>query len=145
MRAEEQRVVYVPMAADIIHPGHINIIRIASSYGKVVIGLFTDDAIQEYKSEPLMKWNQRAEVVGAIKGVWKVIPQVSRDYEPNLRSLKPDYMVHGKDWLEGPLAEVRKRAISVMSEWDGKVIEPDYTKGVSSSSLKERLQARKDA
>lgn len=136
MRPEGERIVYVPMAADIVHPGHVNIIRTAASLGRVVVGLFTDEAIKEYKPDPLMNYSQREIVIGEIKGVWEVIPQTSRDYEPNLRKLKADYMVHGTDWREGPLAAVRARAIEVMAEWGGEVVEPDYTLGVSSSALK---------
>ena len=143
MRPEGERVVYVPMAADIVHPGHVNIIRVASSLGRVVVGLFTDEAIMEYKPAPLMSYAQREVVVSALKGVWRVIPQVSRDYEPNLRELRPDYMVHGTDWREGPLAAVRGRAIEVMAEWGGEVVEPDYTAGISSSSLKAEATARR--
>ncbi len=131
--------VYVPMAADIVHPGHINIIRKAAGYGKVIVGLFTDEAISSYKKPPMMNFEQRKTVIENIKGVYKVIPQTSKDYDENLRSLKPDFMVHGKDWREGPLAEVRQKAINTMAEWDGQVIEPDYTQGVSSSALKEKL------
>lgn len=131
--------VYVPMAADIIHPGHINIIRTAEKYGKVVVGLFTDEAISSYKKCPVMNYDQRKIVIENIKGVYKVIPQTSRDYEENIRKLQPDFMIHGKDWREGPLADVRIKAIRTMAEWGGQVIEPDYTAGISSSELKKKI------
>ena len=136
MRPEGRRVVYVPMAADVVHPGHVNIIRASSALGEVTVGLFTDEAIAEYKPAPLMTYAQREAVVGALKGVARVVPQRSRDYEPNLRALRPDYMVHGTDWREGPLSQARARAIEVMAEWGGEVVEPEYTAGVSSSALK---------
>ena len=69
-----------------------------------------------------------------------VVPQSTRDYEPNLRKYKPDYMVHGTDWREGPLADVRAKAIDVMAEWGGKIVEPEYTKGVSSSMIKKKIR-----
>ena len=134
--------VYVPMAADIIHPGHINIIKTASRYGKVVVGLFTDEAIASYKRVPYMPYEQRAAVIENIKGVWKVVPQVTRDYDENLRELKPDFMVHGTDWREGPLADVRQKAINTMAEWDGQVVEPEYTKGVSSTMIQKKIAER---
>ncbi|MDR1638995.1 MAG: radical SAM protein [Clostridiales bacterium] len=135
----DDKTVYVPMAADIVHPGHINIINIAARYGKVIVGLFTDEAISEYKKPPLMGYDQRKTVIGSIKGVDFVVPQETRDYGPNLLKHKPDYMVHGTDWREGPLAEVRAKAIGLMESWGGEVIEPDYTLGVSSSGLKSRM------
>ena len=131
--------VYVPMAADIVHPGHINILQTAARYGKVTVGLFTDEAIATYKKNPCMNYEQRKVVVENIKGVSQVIPQHTKDYEENLRNLKPDFMIHGKDWREGPLAKVREKAIAIMAEWGGQVIEPDYTQGISSSMLKKKM------
>lgn len=136
---EADLTVYVPMAADLVHPGHINIIQTAARYGKVIVGLFTDEAIASYKKPPVMPFEQRKIVIGNIKGVQEVIPQTTRDYEENLRALEPDFMIHGKDWREGPLADVRAKAIATMAEWGGQVIEPDYTAGVSSSMLKEKV------
>ena len=140
----KEELVYVPMAADIVHPGHINIIKIASGLGKVVVGLFTDETISSYKPSPYMTYEQRKIVIENIKGVDRVIPQLSRDYEPNLRLLKPKFMVHGTDWREGPLAEVRKKAIGVLAEWGGKIVEPEYTQGVSSSFFKEKVRDAKE-
>ncbi len=137
-----QFTVYVPMACDIIHPGHINIIRTAAQYGKVIVGLFTDEAIASYKRIPFMPYEQRKIVVENIRGVERVIPQTSRDYEDNLRMLKPDFMIHGKDWREGPLADVRQKAIQTMAEWQGQVVEPDYTQGVSSTLIQEKIAER---
>lgn len=138
----KEKIVYVPMAADIIHPGHINIIKKASEYGSVVVGLFTDEAIASYKRVPYMEYDQRKIVVENIKGVDRVIPQTTRDYEENLRLLRPDYMVHGTDWREGPLADVREKAINIMHEWGGEIVEPEYTKGVSSSLIQQKIKSR---
>ena len=139
---EKRKTVYVPMAADIVHPGHVNILKVAASYGDVIVGLFTDEAIASYKRVPYMTYEQRAAVIGNMKGVVEVIPQETKDYEPNLRKLKPDYMVHGTDWRTGPLAEVRQRAIDVMAEWGGKVIEPEYTKGISTTQIIKEIEER---
>lgn len=137
-----KNLVYVPMAADILHPGHINIIKTASGYGSVMVGLFTDEAIASYKRVPYMQYEQRKIVVENIKGVSEVVPQITRDYEENLRKYKPRYMVHGTDWREGPLADVRKKAIDIMKEWGGEVIEPEYTKGVSSTMIQQKIRER---
>ncbi len=134
--------VYVPMSADLVHPGHINILKKAALYGKVIVGLFTDEAISSYKKAPLMSYEQRKIVIENIKGVSEVIPQTTKDYTDNLIKLKPDFMIHGTDWREGPLSEVRVKAINLMKTWGGQVIEPEYTKGVSSSGLKKRIQER---
>lgn len=135
-------VVYVPMAADIVHPGHVNIIKKAARYGKVVVGLFTDDAVASYKRVPYMTYDERKAVIENMKGVYKVVPQLTRDYEDNIRNLKPDFMIHGTDWREGPLAAVREKAIAIMAEWGGQVIEPEYTKGVSSTLIQKKIVER---
>lgn len=135
-----EKLVYVPMAADIVHPGHINILRKARELGTVMVGLFTDDAIRDYKPEPYMNYEKREIVISEIKGVAFVVPQLSKDYKPNLNKFHPDYMVHGTDWRQGPLAEVRQQAIDLMAQWGGQVVEPEYTQGVSSTELKKKVK-----
>lgn len=139
---DKKKLVYVPMAVDILHPGHINILKIAAGYGEVMVGLFTDEAIASYKRVPYMNYEQRKIVVENIKGVSCVVPQASRDYEENLRKYKPAYMVHGTDWREGPLADVRQKAISILAEWGGEIVEPEYTQGVSSSLIQKMIRER---
>ena len=127
--------VYVGMSADFIHQGHINIINIAKKYGEVTIGLLTDEAIASYKRIPLMEYEQRKIVIGSIDGVSNVVPQETLDYVTNLRKYKPDYVVHADDWKQGVQKEVRKRVIDALKEWSGELIEPEYTKGISSTQL----------
>ncbi|MDY5303538.1 MAG: adenylyltransferase/cytidyltransferase family protein [Campylobacter sp.] len=139
---DEKELVYVPMAVDILHPGHINIIKEAAKYGKVIVGLFSDEAIKSYKRVPYMNYEMRKIIIENVKGVDEVICQEIKDYSPNLIKLKPKYMVHGTDWRQGPLADVRQKAIDLMASWGGEVIEPEYTKGVSSSQLIKTIKER---
>ena len=139
---DKKELVYVPMAVDILHPGHINIIKEAAKYGKVIVGLFSDEAIKSYKRVPYMNYEMRRIIIENVKGVDEVICQEIKDYSPNLIKLKPKYMVHGTDWREGPLADVRQKAIDLMASWGGEVIEPEYTKGVSSSQLIKTIKER---
>ena len=139
---DKKELVYVPMAVDILHPGHINIIKQAAKYGQVIVGLFSDEAIKSYKRVPYMNYEMRKIIIENVKGVDEVICQEIKDYSPNLIKLKPKYMVHGTDWREGPLADVRQKAIDLMASWGGEVIEPEYTKGVSSSQLIKTIKER---
>ena len=134
------KLVYVGMSADLIHPGHLNILKAASQYGEVIIGLLTDKAIASYKRIPFMAFEQRKQVIESIKGVSQVIPQETLDYVPNLRELKPDYVVHGDDWKEGVQSETRQRVIDTLAEWGGELIEIPYTKGISSTQLNKALK-----
>ena len=90
--------VYIGMSADIIHPGHLNIIKKGQELGEVTIGLLTDEAISSYKRLPYLTYNQREEILNNIKGVSRVIKQETLDYTKNLKKLKPDVVVHGDDW-----------------------------------------------
>ena len=134
--------VYVGVSADLIHPGHINIISIAAGYGRVTVGLLTDAAIVRYKRLPYLNFEQRKIIVDNIKGVYRTIPQDTLDYTPNLEKLKPDYVVHGDDWKKGVHAKVRDQVIKTLSQWGGELIEPQYTQGISSSHLNAKINEK---
>ena len=135
-----ENIVYVGMSADFIHPGHLNIIKEASKLGKVTIGLLTDKAIASYKRLPYMTYDQRKIIVENIKGVNEVIPQNTLDYEPNLRLLKPKFVVHGDDWKDGVQSKTREKVIKVLSEWGGQLIDVPYTKDISSSAIIQNIK-----
>ena len=129
---EKKVKVYVGMSADMIHPGHLNIINEARKLGEVTIGLLTDRAIASYKRLPALSYEQRKLIIESIKGVSNVVPQHELDYVPNLRMLKPDYVVHGDDWKKGVQKQTRQRVIDALNEWGGKLHEVPYTKGILS-------------
>ncbi|MFC1559155.1 phosphoenolpyruvate mutase [Gemmatimonadota bacterium] len=132
--------VYVGMSADIIHPGHLNIIDKARSLGEVTIGLLTDKAIASYKRLPFMTYEQRKIIIENIIGVARIVPQETLDYVDNIVALKPDYVVHGDDWKEGVQKQTRERVIEALREWGGELVEVEYTQGISSTALNERLK-----
>ena len=135
------KTVYLGMIADIMHPGLINIISEGAKYGDVIIGLFTDKAIATHKRLPYLTYEQRETVVRSIHGVTDVVPQDDWSYVPNLVKYKPDYIIHGDDWLEGPDKYIRDEVFKVMEAMGGKVIEIPYTKGITSSGLAEELES----
>jgi len=132
--------VYVAMSADLIHHGHLNIIKEARKLGEVIVGLLTDEAIASYKRLPYLSYKQRKIIVENMKGVKRVIPQYTLDYVPNLIKLKPDYVVHGDDWRTGIQKETRERVIKTLKKWSGKLIEIPYTKGISSTYLNAKMK-----
>jgi len=132
--------VYVAMSADLIHHGHLNIIKEARKLGEVIVGLLTDEAIASYKRLPYLSYEQRKIIVENMKGVKRVIPQYTLDYVPNLIKLKPDYVVHGDDWRTGIQKETRERVIKTLKKWSGKLIEIPYTKGISSTYLNAKMK-----
>ena len=140
MNNGQEKVVYVGMSADIIHPGHLNIIHEATKLGRVVVGVLTDKAIASYKRLPYLTYEQRALIVENLKGVDEVMPQTTLDYVPNLEKVHPDYVLHGDDWKQGVQQKTRQRVIDCISKWGGNVIDIPYTQGISSSMLNQRLK-----
>jgi len=135
MTINKQKIVYVPMAADVLHHGHINIINTASALGKVVVGLYDDTLIASYKRVPLMELEKRRTVVENIKGVDEVVVQSVSNFDSVIKDLKPDYVVHGDDWKNSSQKKMRTHVLELISEWGGELIEPSYTEGISSTAL----------
>ena len=124
--------VYVSLSADILHKGHINILKKASKLGEVIVGLMTDKAINAFKKIPFLDYSQREIVLKNLNMVNEVIPQNTMEYTSNLRKIKPHYVVHGDDWRKGILKETRSQVIKELKKWSGKIIEYPYTKNISS-------------
>ena len=135
------KTVYLGMIGDIMHPGLINIITEGAKYGDVMIGLFTDRAIATHKRLPYLTYDQRKAVIEKIVGVKTIVPQEEWSYVENLKRYKPDYIIHGDDWLYGPDKYIRDEVFKVMEAQGGKVIEIPYTKGISATGLKEAIDS----
>jgi phosphoenolpyruvate phosphomutase / 2-hydroxyethylphosphonate cytidylyltransferase len=136
---KKKNVVYVGLSADILHEGHINILKVANKFGNVTVGLLTDKAIASYKKIPHLSYRQREIVLKNIKFVKKVIPQETLDYSENLNLIRPNYVVHGNDWKSGIQKETRAKVVKEIKKWGGKLIEPTYTKNISSTLIKKKI------
>jgi len=132
--------VFVPMAADLFHYGHINILLRAKKYGTVIVGLMTDSGIKSYKKKkPLIKFSNRKKILMQIKCIDKIIPLNGLQYLQYSKFYKFEYFVHGSDWKKNVQSNVRLKLKKIMKKWNGKVLEFPYTKGISSSKLKKKL------
>ncbi len=137
---KENKIVYVAMSADIIHPGHLNILSKASEYGDVIVGLLSDKAISSYKRLPYMNYEYREKVVSSIKYVNKTVRQDSLSYKSNLEKIRPDFVIHGDDWKHGVQKKIRQEVIETLKPWKGELIEIEYTKGINSTILNKKLK-----
>lgn len=135
-----EKIVYIGMSADLVHPGHLNVINAGRKMGRVIIGLLTDEAIASYKRVPYLTYDQRKIVVENITGVSEVVPQETLDYTMNLQKIKPHYVVHGDDWRQGVQQETRQKVIDTLKEWGGELVEVPYTIGISSTIIQKALK-----
>ena len=135
MKKENIKKVYIGLSGDTLHHGHINLIEKAREYGKIMVGLLTDSAVANHKRLPILNYEQRKKIIENIQGVSEVVPQNDWDYSINIKKYKPDFMVHGDDWTQGPQLNLRKNVIKNLNEYGGKLIEIAYTKGISSTAL----------
>lgn len=135
------KTVYLGITGDIIHPGIINIIKEGAKLGDLTVGLLTDSAIVSHKRLPYLTYEQRKQVVENIKGVARVVPQEEWSYVPNLKKLKPDFMIHGDDWKTNYLSKIRDEVFEAVKEWGGQVVEIPYTQGINSSALAENASS----
>ena len=134
-----KKTVYISLTADSIHHGHMKLFETARKYGDIIIGLLSDKAVAEHKRIPYLNFEQRKKILINFKGVKSVIEQNEWDYSKNIKSLKPDFLVHGDDWKTGHMSEMRRKVLKIMKSYGGKLIEIPYTKGVSSSALTNHL------
>lgn len=132
--------VYIAISADILHHGHINLIKKASEYGDLTVGVLTDEAIATYKRLPVLDFQERKFIISNIEGVNEVVSQNTLDYTDNLEQLKPDYVVHGDDWKSNDQSQIRSKVIETLEKWGGKLIEIPYTKGVSVDKLNDAIK-----
>mgnify|MGYP001239570023 CR=1 FL=1 len=123
---KNKKKVYVPLAIDFLHDGHIKILKTAKKYGKVIVGLLTDEAISKYKTIPNLDYKSRENIVKNISYVSAIIPEKQIDYLNNLKSIKPDFLVHADDWLFDNRIEIRKKVLKNIKKTSTKLIEPKH-------------------
>lgn len=133
------KTVYVSLIADLLHAGHIKILKEAAKHGKVVVGLLTSNAISELNDRAFLKYEFRKDVLLSLSMIDKVIPQNNASYEDNLLSLKPDFVVHGNDWINNDQSKYRQEVIEVLSIWGGELIEVEYSSEITDNNIKNQL------
>ena len=119
--------VYICFSTDIIHNGHLSILKKAADLGEVTVGILTDEVVASYKHYPLIPLDERIAMFESLKYVKCVVVQESLDYTDILNRLKPDIVVHGDDWLVGYQANIRQQVIETLKAWNGELVEFPYT------------------
>ena len=140
LREIENRTVYMCFSTDMIHSGHIAIIRKAEKLGKLIIGVLSDEAVASYKRFPLMPFEERKTMFENIVGVYKVVEQKALSYKENLEKYRPDYVVHGDDWVSGFQKPIRDEVCSVLASYGGKLVEYPYSKDEKYAEIEKRAR-----
>lgn len=135
------KTVYMSFSTDLLHSGHIAIIKKAAQLGELTIGVLTDQVIASYKRFPLLSYEERVSMLENIRGVHQVVEQDSLSYAENLRRLKPDIVVHGDDWKSGLQKPIRDEVIAILGEYGGELVEYPYSNDEKYQALEERSRA----
>ncbi|MDD4527875.1 MAG: phosphoenolpyruvate mutase [Candidatus Margulisbacteria bacterium] len=133
------KTVYVSMIADLLHAGHIKIIKEAAEYGEVIVGLLTLKACGELNDIPYLDYEKRKEVLENISLVKRIIPQDTASYKNNLLELQPDYVIHGDDWKNNYQKQFRAEVIDLLSQWGGELVEVPYSSDINELRIKEQM------
>lgn len=113
------KTVYACFCTDVIHEGHLNIIRTAQKYGEVVAGILCDSEMIRYARFPTISFEERVKLLENIPEVSRVVTQNSIMYDEIIAELKPDYVIHGDNWHDGPESMIRQNVIENLSQMGG--------------------------
>lgn len=127
MNSINRKKVYTCFCTDIIHDGHMNIIKEAQKLGELTVGVLCDSEMVRYNRYLLKSTEERFEMVNNIPGVDRVVVQKSLFYGDIIKELRPDYIIHGSNWQDGPLKVIRDDLLKVLKDFGGELIEIPYT------------------
>lgn len=137
----ENRTVYMCFSTDMLHSGHIDIIKKAQHHGKLIVGVLSDEAISSYKRFSLLPFSERKTMFENITGVYQVVEQKTLSYRDNLEKYQPSIVVHGDDWQTGIQKPIRDEVVSVLASYGGKLIEYPYSNDEKYAELEKRVRA----
>ena len=137
----ENRLVYMCFSTDIIHSGHIAIIKKAAHLGKLIIGVLSDEAVVSYRRFPLLPFSERKTMFENISGVYKVVEQKTLSYRENIEKFHPYYVVHGDDWRTSFQKPIRDEVVSVLAEYGGRLVEFPYSNDEKYKEMEKRARA----
>lgn len=139
VRMVEERIVYMGFSSDVIHSGHIDIIKKAACLGTLVVGVLSDNAVASYKRFPLIPFEERKVLLENLKYVHRVVEQKELSYRENLLALKPAYVVHGDDWKQGIQKTIRDEVIEILYTYGGKLVEFPYAENEILQNIEKRM------
>lgn len=119
--------VYTCFCTDMIHDGHLNIIREARKYGEVIIGVLSDEAMVRFNRFPGISFQERCRMIQELDGISQVVVQKDIMYDNIIHELRPDYVIHGDNWKEDPMKAIRDNVVKLLASYGGELIDIPYT------------------
>ena len=135
-------VVYTALGTDVIHEGHLNILKHAQEYGTVVVGALSDKALIRYSRFPTVSQEERVKLYESLEGVSRVVIQDDYLYDDVIATLKPDYVVHGDNWQNGPERAIRNNIEGLLATYGGTLIEVPYTRSEQARKVDQQLREK---
>ena len=134
--------VYTCFCTDVIHEGHINIINKAAEYGEVIVGVLSDEAMVRFNRFPTVSFEERIKMVENIEHVSRVVIQNEIMYNRVIEELHPDYVIHGDNWMSGPMKAIRDNVVSLLEAYGGTVIDVSYTYNENVKHIDARMKEK---
>lgn len=136
------KLVYTCFTTDVIHEGHINIINEAQKYGQVMVGVLSDEAMIKYNRFPTITFEERQNLVKSIPGVSQVVIQKDIMYDEIINTYHPDYVIHGDNWMEGPIKAIRENVKNLLSQYGGEIIDVPYTYNENVKHIDDKIREK---
>lgn len=121
------KTVYTCFCTDVIHDGHLNVIKEAHKRGRVIVGCLSDEALIRYNKFPTISQEERVKLYRSINGVEEVVIQNDMMYDDVITLIQPDYVLHGDNWREGPEKAIRNHVQDLLKKYGGKLVDIPYT------------------
>ena len=136
------KTVYTCFTTDVLHEGHMNIIKEAKKYGRLIAGVMSDEALVKFDRFPTISFEMRKQMLEGIAEIDEIVDQKSVSYRENLLKYRPDYVVHGDNWKDNEQKSVREEVIEILKEWGGTLIEVPYTRNEGVKRIDNRMREK---
>lgn len=127
--------VYLNVSTDILHYGHIELMKKAACLGELMVGVLTDDVVAQYRQVPLVSYEKRKEMISQLSFVKEVVKQDTLSYEDIIKKYHPDIIVHGDEWKSGSKSRIRKELLELLQKYGGELVEFPYTEDETINAL----------
>lgn len=134
--------VYACFCTDVIHEGHLNILKEAAKYGEVIVGVLADEAMVRFNRFPTVPLEQRIRLVEETGLADRVIVQREIMYDGIFETLRPDYVIHGDNWRNAPEKLIRDNVLSNLERYGGKLVEVPYTDNAEVRKIDDRMKEK---